>query len=306
LCNHSKRTEPKDKAEYGKSYYQEKLRNWGKGYVHPYHSAEAPLFFSSYNYMKMLFDAVGPEQVSPHYETLSRSRRGVIFFWLYISTICSISRLGGWDTNDWLRGMIFHHEFLISILCATIETRHFAWAPGPKFSIFYNTYARYEYAQLCGQWCDTVEEKQMKHLIPTKEQIEYMRVNNEYNFVKKRALVNYLSNSRNDLERHFHGRTQSMLSSIERFEHNNLKALMNSISTAAVAKVNDALADPKERERILQASFESALIGIRSGKMEYVNDPILPILTDEINRRTSEFKNLSPADESKMLALTAD
>lgn len=118
----------------------------GKGYVHPYHTADAPLFYSHYKYMRLLFDAVGPEQVSPHYESLSRSRRGVIFFWLYIGTICSISRLGGWDYNDWLRGMIFHHEFLISIIMCNIETRHFVFTPGPKFSIFYNTYIRYEYA----------------------------------------------------------------------------------------------------------------------------------------------------------------
>lgn len=136
--------------------------------------------------------------------------------------------------------------------------------------------------------------------------MEYMRINNEYDFVKKRALVNFLSNSRGDLERHFHSRTQNMLASIERYENNNLKNLLNSISTAAVEKVNSSLADPVERERILKASFESALIGIRTGKMEYVNDPILPILTTEINKRTAEFANLSTAEESKLLALTAD
>jgi hypothetical protein len=46
----------------------------------------------------------------------------------------------------------------------------------------------------------------MKHLIKTKEQIEYVRINKEYDFIKKRALINYLVNSRTDLERHFHGR----------------------------------------------------------------------------------------------------
>ena len=40
--------------------------------------------------------------------------------------------------------------------------------------------------------------------------------------------------------------------------------------------------------------------------MEYVNDPILPILTQEINQRTAEFANLSAADESKLLSLSTD
>lgn len=202
--------------------------------------------------------------------------------------------------------MVFHHKFLIGLFCCSTETRHFIWSPGPKFTIFYTTYIRYEYAQLCNQWADIVEQKNKLHLIPTKEQMEYMRINDEYEFVKKRALVNYLSNSRNELERHFYNRTTNMLNSVERYEGNNLKQMLNSIVTNAASKVNEALEDPQQRERILQASFESALIGIRTGKMEYVNDPILPILTEEINRRTAEFKSLTPAQESKLLALTAD
>jgi hypothetical protein len=40
--------------------------------------------------------------------------------------------------------------------------------------------------------------------------------------------------------------------------------------------------------------------------MEYVNDPILPILTDEFNRKSNEYKNLTPAEESKLLSLNAE
>ena len=69
----------------------------------------------------------------------------------------------------------------------------------------------------------------MIHLIHTKEQLEYVRLNKEYDFVKKRALVNFLSNSRSELENHFHSRAQNMLLSIERYEQANLKNLLNSI-----------------------------------------------------------------------------
>lgn len=71
-----------------------------------------------------------------------------------------------------------------------------------------------------------------------------MRINNEYDFVKKRAMTNYLVNSRNDVERHFHNRASNMLNSIERFEHNNLKTLLNGVTVSAIDKVNKALADP--------------------------------------------------------------
>ena len=151
--------EPTNKAEYGQGYYQQNLKTMKKGYVHPYHSEQYPLIFSHFNYMKTLFEAVGPEQVSPHYETLSRSRRGLIFLFFYVSTINSLSRLGGWSNNEWIRGMIWHHEYLISFYLGYAEIRHFTYFLGPKFSVFYNIYSRYETQQLCNQWADTNEEE---------------------------------------------------------------------------------------------------------------------------------------------------
>ena len=185
---------PKDKAAYGKGYYTDKLSSMNAGYKHPYHSADHPISFSYYYYMKTLFEAVGPEQVSPHYESLSRSRRGLIFLFLYIGSITSLSRMGSWSHNEWLRGMVFHHEYILAFYLGISELRHFTFMIGPKFTQFYNVYTRYECQQLVSQWADHTEEAQMKWLVPSKEQIEYVRINSEYDFVKKRALVNFLTN----------------------------------------------------------------------------------------------------------------
>ena len=38
--------------------------------------------------------------------------------------------------------------------------------------------------------------------------------------------------------------------------------------------------------------------------MEYENDPLLPILQDEIKKRTASYANLSAAEEQKLLMLT--
>lgn len=110
------------------------------------------------------------------------------------------------------------------------------------------------------QWADVVEEQQMIHLIHTKEQLEYVRLNKEYDFVKKRALVNFLSNSRAELEHHFHSRAQSMLSSIERYEQTNLKNLLNSIGKGALEKVTAALKDPSQSAAIKDAAFKPPLL----------------------------------------------
>ena len=189
-----------------------------KGYVHPYHSDSNPLLFSQMAYLRTLFEATGPEQVSPHYESVSRSRKGLIFLFFYIGTINSISRMGGWAHNEWIRGMIFHHEFLIAMYIGYNEIRHYTYFLGPKFSNFYNIYSDYEFKQLFNQWTDSVEEIQLAHLVPTKQQIEFNSITAEYQFVKKRALINFLTNEKLNLERHFHNRVLNMLNLIKNFE----------------------------------------------------------------------------------------
>lgn len=185
-----------------------------QGYVHPYHSEKYPLIHSQFHYLKTLFEAVGPEQVSPHYESLSRSRRGLLFLFFYIGTINTVSRFGGWSHNEWIRAMIWHHEYLIAFYLGYLETRHFTYFLGPKFTTFYNVYTRYETQQLCSMWADQAEEEQLRFLRHTKEQLEYVRINAEYDYVKKRALINYLTNEKLNLELHFHNRTLNMLRSI--------------------------------------------------------------------------------------------
>lgn len=275
-----------------------------EGYKHPYHSAEHPISFNYYFYMKTLMEAVGPEQVSPHYESLSRSRRGVIFLFLYIGSLTTFARMGGWSHNEWMRGLIFHHEFILAFYLGVAEIRHFTFVVGPKFTNFYNVYSRYETQQLVTQWADTVEEAQMKWLVPSKEQIEYVRINSEYDFVKKRALVNFLTNSRLALENHFHGRAQNLLTSVERYEQANLRNLIGQITKESFSKIEETLNNPAGRAGVQDAFFQSALQGLRKGKMEFDNDPLLPILQDEIAKRTAAYQNLSAEEEMKLLMLT--
>lgn len=300
------RREAENKAEYGQGYYQQHLKNMKQGYVHPYHSEKYPLVFSHFHYMKTLFEAVGPEQVSPHYESLSRSRRGLIFLFLYIGSINTISRLGGWSHNEWIRGLIWHHEYLLAFYLGYIEIRHFTYFVGPKFTVFYNVYTRYETQQLCAQWADVNEEQQLAHLRHTKEQMEYVRINEEYDFVKKRALVNYLTNEKLNLEHHFHQRTLSMLKSITNFEQQNLRNHLRDIAVGSFEKVQSAIRDPVQKKEVQNAAFKAALNGIASGVMKYEHDPLLPMLQQEMESRINHFKGLSAEEESKLLALTQE
>jgi hypothetical protein len=121
------------------------MANMKVGYVHPYHTSGSPIYMSHLYFLRNMFTAVGPEQVSPHYESLSRSRRGLIAFGAYISSIVTVSYMGGFEHNNWLRALIFHHEFLFSLYIGYIEIRHFTYFFGPKFSVFYSIYSQYEF-----------------------------------------------------------------------------------------------------------------------------------------------------------------
>ena len=60
-------------------------------------------------------------------------------------------------------------------------------------------------------WMDAAEATQNQHLRHTKEQIEYKRIDKEYEYVKKRSLINFLTNSKLNAEAAFHNRTIAML-----------------------------------------------------------------------------------------------
>ena len=71
-------------------------------------------------------------------------------------------------------------------------------------------------------------------------------------------------------------------------------------------KVQHHLTDPTLRQDIEDKFFQSALAGIRAGVMKYENDPLLPIIEDEIKVRSENFKGLSSEEESKLLSLTQE
>ena len=146
----------------------------------------------------------------------------------------------------------------------------------------------------------------MRHLRHTKEQMEYVRINSEYDYVKKRALVNFLTNEKLNLEQHFHGRVNNMLKMIQNYENQNLRNHLREIALGSFEKVQQAIRDPATKEEIQKAAFQSALQGIASGLMKYESDPLLPLLQSEMQSRIAHFKGLSAAEESKLLSLTPE
>jgi mRNA degradation ribonuclease J1/J2 len=78
-------------------------------------------------------------------------------------------------------------------------------------------------------------------LLETKEQLEYLRLHKEFQFVKKRSLVNFLTNEKLNVEQHFHDRALNMLKTISNFEENNLNLKLKSITNEALDATMNAI-----------------------------------------------------------------
>lgn len=97
-----------------------------------------------------------------------------------------------------------------------------------------------------------------------------------------------------------------MLKQIQNFENQNLREQIRQIATGSFSKVQEAIKDPSQSKKIKDDSFQSALKGISSGIMAYENDPLLPILQNEMKARIAHFKGLSAEEEGKLLSLSSE
>mmetsp|Transcript_10366 Transcript_10366/g.8920 ORF Transcript_10366/g.8920 Transcript_10366/m.8920 type:complete len:120 (+) Transcript_10366:805-1164(+) len=74
---------------------------------------------------------------------------------------------------------------------------------------------------------------------------------------------------------------------------------MNNATTELDRQLNGA-----EREQINNQMFESALIGLAEGRMEYKQDPILPIVQTYIRENANKYTSMSPEEQKKLTTLT--
>jgi hypothetical protein len=198
--------------------------------------------------------------------------------------------------------------YTLLIFCIGIfEIRYIAQkVPAPRLTWFYDAYVQHEMQQFWLNWQDTLEENSRPFLAVSKEQIDYYLIHKEFVYIKKRSLSNYLDNEKKNLEKHFYERTVTMLKSIENMENNNVKHKIKALTEEAVKVVLDKTASKEGRKALHQSSFQSALNGLRSGKMTYAGDSLLPLFVEEINKRIDPLKKLTATEESKLFSLSAD
>ena len=176
----------------------------------------------------------------------------------------------------------------------------------PRLTWFYEAYVQHEMQQFWLSWQDTVEEQSRPFLAVSKEQIDYFLIHKEFVYIKKRSLSSFLDNEKKNLEKHFYERTVDMLKSIEHMENANVKNKIREAVEEALKTVLAKVESAEGRQSLHASSFASALSGLRTGRMSYEGDTLLPLFMNEIKKRIDPLKNLSPASESKMFSLTPE
>lgn len=154
-------------------------------------------------------------------------------------------------------------------------------------------------------WQDRIEELSRPFLSISKEQIDYFLIHKEFIYIKKRSLSVFLESEKKNLDKHFYERTVDMLKSIEFMENSNVKHKIKETIEDAIKTVLQRVETAEGRKNLHTASFSSALQGLKSGKMTYEGDALLPLFVNEIRSRLEPIKNLTPEEERKMFALSA-
>lgn len=250
-------------------------------------------------------EAIGPEPVSPHYESFFLSRRFPLLaaFGCYFMQIMEDLNPGSF----YGKSVTFNFYTLMLLGVGILESRYLLMKiPGPKLTWFYDSYHELEYMQLVNNWYDSLEEAIRIFTAKSKEQIDYYLVHQEYIYVKKRLLTSFLENERKALSENFNQRTVSLLNTIVSLENGNIKRKLSDITEQALNTVLNKVKDSNNNKDIIDSSFESALLGLRKGEMKYEGDTLLPMFLEELKKRSEPFAKLSQEEENKLFALSDD
>lgn len=118
------------------------------------------------------------------------------------------------------------------------------------------------------------------------------------------ADIQFLANEQVNLRVNIHNRAQALLQAAQQMETSNRRTVINNIVNETINSVDKTLAD--NSAFIKEKMFESALIGIRSKKMSYENDPILPLVKQAISANVKKVTALTEEEQTKLITLSGD
>lgn len=246
-------------------------------------------------------DFVGPEQVSAHYENFMVARKFALIFW------AGIFALGvGVTTVDlhWIaKSSALPFLFWMQMMYIYMEGRKSFFKP--LLVRFYRRVAANEVYNFEVFYHENIENKIRDLLRNAKSQLDYFYLHKDYDAVRVSSIRNFLMNEQLNLQKNIQERTVNILKQAETYENLNSQAYIRNILELATAEIDKQLKEGTNSAEVQKAMLDSAIQGLRAGKMEYVNDPILPMVLNVVQREVAKLKSLSAEEQSKLVALTA-
>lgn len=258
------------------------------GYTHPFHSYEKPLAMSHARNQGFYFDFIGPEQVSPHYESFAASRR-VLLTTLF--GYCSLTFLAKYNDLAWairstLPAFIFYYLFWYALW----EGRKFVFLPLQMD--WYAQLIELEKDLLLSNAAEDLSLKNKECVEEALEQLEFMDLHNEFQWVKENAIRSFVVVERKKLQEHLKERSLALLKNAQSYEQTNRKNLIHSISSNSLKILEQSEKNPSKE--VLDSVFEAGLDAILNDKMTYKNDRLLKDILDGIRSQIKKFNDMTP------------
>jgi hypothetical protein len=274
----------------------------GRPYTHPYNMPHNPINFSGVKSSELFHDFIGPEQVSPHYENFLVARKYLL---LWFGGLLFISAAAGTTDLNWVaKSSYLPFLFWMQIMYFYLEGRKSFFKP--LLARFYRRVAMNEIFQIETFYQESMELKIRDLLDAAKRQLEYGFLHKDYRDVKGELINIFLMNEQLNLQKHVTDRTLSVLQQAVNFEKKNQQRLLNDIVEAALRSLEENLKNETTRQAIEQQMFESALVGLSKGQMEYQNDPLLPLILSTIKREVEKVQGLTAEQQVKLISLTKE
>lgn len=259
-----------------------------KVFVHPTDHEDRPINFSPAHELFMTAQMVGVEQVSPHYESFSVSRRFALSGIISIATLTYLSKVT--DLNWVLRSVCagLPMWFALGILIFEIPRYQFL----PLLNGFYVLTFNNELKMMQDAVPDEVQALVDKNMKEALGQFDFLLLHAKFNSVKQESVRNFLRNQELEVKQSVKERAADLLKMAEDFEASNQKQLVARIIASIDAEVASLQANPPQD--VIDSAFEAALTGIKEGRMTYKGDKALEHVLKRVRAEAAKFKQMTP------------
>ena len=261
-----------------------------KVFVHPLEDEDKPINMDCAHLLYLGREMIGPEQVSMHYESFWTSRKYILTA-LGALTFCNLFYKVqdlNWVLYSTLNGI--PNYFVYFVFIYEIPKYQFL----PFLNSFYEQAITNELRMMQSAFPEEIQDLVNKNMKEALDQFDYILLHKKFNSVKQQVVETFLQNQELELKQSVKERAHDLLNMAFDYEKQNQKNLLDSIVRNVQAELEIIQKQPTKE--ILDASFESALVGIKEGKMSYKNDEVLPHIVKKIRNEVGKFKNLKPEE----------